>query len=185
MCASASSRLNCLIVRPLRLALLLGAGTSPWMMSGMLIELSVPKVVSAQEARPTDVSSIDAIIEAYSDVISGPARESADVARDHSLHHPDAWVAIAGVDETGKLNVNVMSLDDYHGDGGVRSAPFYEWETGREVQQSGNMVHVWSHYASSREPGGEPFDIGTNSITLFWDGDRWWVMGWMFDATAN
>ncbi|MGB0542437.1 MAG: hypothetical protein ACPGPI_01885 [Longimicrobiales bacterium] len=185
MYASISSRLSCLIVRPLRLVLLLGLGAGPLVMSSVVIELLGPKAISAQEARPTDVSSIDAIIEAYYDVISGPAGEPADVVRDHSLHHPDAWVAIAGVDETGKPNVNVMSLDDYHGDGGVRPAPFYEWETGREVQQSGNMVHVWSHYASSREPGGEPFDTGTNSITLFWDGDRWWVMGWMFDATAN
>lgn len=139
----------------------------------------------AQQARSEDVSSIDAIIEAYYDVISGPAGEPADVARDRSLHHPEAWVAIAGVDEAGNPDVDVMSLDDYHGDGGVRSAPFYEWETAREIRRSGNMVHVWSHYASAREPGGEPFDTGTNSITLFWDGERWWVMGWMFDARAD
>ena len=139
----------------------------------------------AQEVRVADVSSIDGIIEAYYDVISGPAGEPADVERDRSLHHPDAWVAIAGVDQEGRPNVSVMSLDEYHGEGGVRAAAFYEWETGRVVQQSGNMVHVWTHYASAREPGGEPFDTGTNSITLLWDNDRWWVMGWMYDATAN
>ena len=103
---------------------------------------------TAQQVRPEDVASIDAIIEAYYDVISGPAGEPADVARDRSLHHPQAWVAIAGVDEEGNPDVDVMTLDDYHGDGGVRSAPFYEWETGRETQRSGSMVHVWSHYAS-------------------------------------
>ena len=141
--------------------------------------------IDAQEVRAADVSSIDAIIEAYYDVISGPAGEPADVERDRSLHHPDAWVAIAGVDQEGRPNVSVMSLDEYHGEGGVRPVAFYEWETGRVVQQSGNMFHVWSHYASAREPDGEPFDTGTNSITLLWDNDRWWVMGWMYDATAN
>jgi hypothetical protein len=118
-------------------------------------------------------------------VISGPAGEAADVDRDRSLHHPDAWVAIAGTDQSGRPGVNVMSLDDYHGDDGPRVEPFYEWETDRVVSRSGNMVHVWSSYASARTPEGEPFDTGTNSITLFWDGNRWWVMGWMFDRTAN
>lgn len=150
-----------------------------------LAVLLLDENTEAQEVRTEDVSSIDAIIEAYYDVISGPAGEPADVYRDHSLHHPDAWIAIAGVDEEGGPNVSVMSLGEYHGEGGVRPAPFYEWETGREVEQSGNMVHVWSHYVSAREPGGEPFDTGTNSITLFWDGDRWWIMGWMYDAMAN
>lgn len=141
--------------------------------------------VVAQDAHPEDVSSIDAIIDAYYDLISGPAGEAADVDRDRSLHHPDAWVAIADTDEGGRPTVNVMSLDDYHGDGGPRAQPFYEWETDRVVSRSGNMVHAWSTYASARTPRGEPFDTGTNSITLFWDGDRWWVMGWMFDRTAN
>ncbi len=153
------------------------------MMLGVLAFAAAP--IAAQEARPDDVSSIDAIIEAYYDVISGPAGEAADVDRDRSLHHPDAWVAIAGTDQSGRPSVNVMSLDDYHGDAAPRAQAFYEWETDRVVSQSGNMVHVWSDYASARTPAGEPFDTGTNSITLFWDGERWWVMGWMFDQTAN
>ena len=140
---------------------------------------------SAQEARPDDVESIDAIIEAYYDVISGPAGERPDVARDQSLHHPDAWVSIASTASDGSRTVRVMSLADYHGTGAPRELPFYEWETDRVVQRSGDMVHVWSHYASSREPDGEVFDTGVNSITLFHDGHRWWVMGWMFDQTAN
>lgn len=141
--------------------------------------------VGAQDARPEDVSTIDGIIAAYYDVISGPAGEAPDVARDQSLHHPDAWVAIANTAPDGSKTVNVMSLAEYHGDGGPRAQPFYEWETERTIQRSGDMVHVWSHYASSREPNGEVFDTGVNSITLLWDGARWWVMGWMFDQTAN
>ena len=34
-------------------------------------------------------------------------------------------------------------------------------------------------------PDGEPFARGVNSITLWWDGSRWWIMGWMFDSTAS
>jgi hypothetical protein len=58
--------------------------------------------VGAQEVRPDDVATIDGIIRAYYEVVSGPAGESADVERDRSLHHPDAWIAIGGVDGSGE-----------------------------------------------------------------------------------
>lgn len=139
----------------------------------------------AQEARTEDVSSIDGILRAYYEVVSGPAGEPADVERDRSLHHPEAWVAIAGEDPSGTPVVTVMSLDEYHGDNTPRQEGFWEWETDRITRRSGNMVHVWSSYATALTEGGEPFARGVNSITLFWDGTRWWIMGWMFDATAG
>ena len=52
--------------------------------------------VYAQEADPSDVSSVDAIIQAYYEVASGPAGEIPDIMRDKTLHHPSAWIAIAG-----------------------------------------------------------------------------------------
>ncbi len=145
----------------------------------------LPVFAFGQEADPDDVSTIDGIIKAYYEVVSGPAGEAADKARDESLHHPDAWVAIAGKDTDGNPRVNVMSLDDFHGDNNPRKQGFWEWETNRVVSRSGNMAHVWSSYASARTDGGEPFAKGVNSITLFHDGTRWWIMGWMFDTSAE
>ena len=142
-------------------------------------------VARAQTARPQDVSSIDGIIRAYYQVVSGPAGGVVDIERDRSLHHPNAWVAIASRDSAGGPQVRVMPLADYHGANAPRAEGFYEWETGREVHRSGNMVHVWSSYASARTEGGEPFSRGVNSITLFHDGARWWIMGWMFDSSAK
>lgn len=135
--------------------------------------------------RREDVATIDGIMRAYYEVVSGPAGGVNDVARDRSLHHPEAWVAIAGVDSSGEPTVRVTTLDGYHGANAPRQRAFYEWETAREVRRHGNMVHVWSSYASSRTPGGEPFARGVNSITLFWDGNRWWIMNWMFDASGG
>jgi hypothetical protein len=151
----------------------------------LLILVAFPAMAVAQEARPEDVSTIDGIIKAYYEVVSGPAGERADEARDKTLHHPDAWVAIAGKDADGAPTVRVMTLDDYYGDNAPRTEGFWEWETDRVVQRSGNMVHVWSSYASARTEGGEPFNRGVNSITLFWDGTRWWVMGWMYDGAVE
>jgi len=141
--------------------------------------------LTAQEARPEDVSSIDGIVRAYYEVVSGPAAEVADVERDQTLHHPQAWVAIAGTGEDGQPMVNVTDLDGYHGDRRPRAEGFWEWETDRVVTRSGSMVHVWSSYASARTEGGEPYTHGINSITLFHDGTRWWIMGWMFDSAVG
>lgn len=163
---------------PLAAALLLTA-------SGPAIAQDVGDPAETPEFRAEDVATIDGIIRAYYEVVSGPAGEAADAARDRTLHHPDAWVAIAATDDAGQPGVSVMSLDEYHGENAPRAQGFWEWETGREVRRSGNMAHVWSHYASARTPGGEPFARGVNSITLFHDGERWWIMGWMFDASAG
>lgn len=137
--------------------------------------------VHAQD--PADVADLDGIIGAYYDVISGAAGEAADRERDAWLHHPDALVAISGVNPEGEAFVRTMSLDEYHDAfGGTREAPFYEWEIHREVRRFGNIAHVWSTYASSAESGGEPFARGINSIQLYHDGSRWWIMGWIFDS---
>ena len=139
----------------------------------------------AQEADPADVSSIDAIIAAYYEVVSGPAGAIPDYERDKSLHHPDAWIAIANVDEDGQPLVRTMTLEGFYGELGPRAENFYEWEVERSTQRHGNMVHVWSRYASAREPDGEPYTGGVNSITLWHDGSRWWIMGWMFDRSGE
>jgi hypothetical protein len=145
-----------------------------------------PSLVGAQpQARPEDVSTIDGIMRAYYEVVSGPAGESADIERDRTLHHPEAWIAISGLDSSGAPTVRVMTLDGYYGDNAPRRQAFWEWETDRVTRRSGNMAHLWSSYASARTEGGEPFDTGVNSITLFWDGERWWIMNWMFDASAD
>ncbi len=133
-----------------------------------------------------DVVSIDAIIDAYFEVVSGPAGVVADVERDFFLHHPDHWVAIANRDAEGRPVVSVSDLNGYHGENPrPRTEPFYERETDRVVQRFGTVAHVWSSYESARTPGGEPFDRGVNSISLWFDGERWWIMNWMFDAAAE
>ena len=136
-------------------------------------------------ADPADVASIDAIMKAYYEVVSGAAGEIPDKQRDLSLHHPDHWIAISGADAEGNGVVNIMDLDGFYGDLAPRAEAFYEWETDREVRQHGQQAHVWSHYATARTPDGEPYATGVNSIQLWNDGERWWIMNWMFDTTEG
>ncbi|HUP00436.1 MAG TPA: hypothetical protein VM737_02820 [Gemmatimonadota bacterium] len=138
---------------------------------------------SPQYPLPTDVESLDGIIRAYYEVVSGPAGKSADRARDESLHAPGARIGISGVDPDGKPTLQMMTLGEYHDRfGGPRANPFYEWEIHRVTQRFGNIAHVWSTYAISDTPGGASTGRGINSIQLYFDGARWWITGWVFDS---
>jgi hypothetical protein len=54
---------------------------------------------------------------------------------------------------------------------------FYEKEIARRTEQFGHIAHVWSTYESRRDPNDpEPFMRGINSIQLFYDGKRWWIL---------
>ena len=83
----------------------------------LLVMVFTPMVAAGQSSKVSDADaeSIDSIINAYYEAVSGPAGGIVDVERDRYLHHPDAWVAIAGTDSEGKPLVNIMTLADYHG----------------------------------------------------------------------
>ncbi len=134
-------------------------------------------------ADPADVATLDDIIRVYYEVVSGPAGESANRARDQTLHLPDALVGVPGQDEDGKPILVTMTLDDYHDQsGGIRAEGFFEKEIHRVVNRFGNVAHVMSTYASSKTPDGEIFDRGINSIQLTWRDNRWWIVSWIFDS---
>ena len=152
--------------------------------TAVLLVLVAPNRAGAQEEpRPEDVATLDGIIAAYYDVVSGPAGESADRRRDESLHRPGALVAIAGVDAEGKPALQTMTLAGYHDRfGGPRQEAFYEWEIRRVTERFGNIAHVWSTYVASDVRGGPARTRGINSIQLYYDGQRWWITSWIYDS---
>ncbi|MBK6487262.1 MAG: hypothetical protein IPF98_10400 [Gemmatimonadetes bacterium] len=143
-----------------------------------------PVTVTAQAARAADVASIDGIIRAYYEVVSGPTGKSP-TWNGTGARTIRAPCRDRQHESRGATRRQVLDLKGYHGDNRPRAEGFWEWETDRTVSRSGNMVHVWSSYASARTEGGEPFTRGVNSITLFHDGERWWIMGWMFDSAVR
>jgi hypothetical protein len=134
-----------------------------------------------------DVASIDAIINAIYDIISGPAGPK-DWARERFLMHPAARMmrglpsgTPAGAPPTPGLAV--FSTEQFIEAVGPRlaAADFYEYETGREVFRFGRLAHVISAYASTHARGQAPFARGINDIQLWFDGGRWWVMSVLWD----
>ncbi len=129
-----------------------------------------------------DVATLDGIIAAYYDVVSGPAGAPCDVERDRSLHDPNARAIIAGVDSEGRPHIRNLTLSEYHdGCREPRSRGFYEREIHRVTHRFGSVAHVWSTYEWAERPGGPVGGRGINSIHMYHDGTRWWIVDWIFD----
>lgn len=137
-------------------------------------------------AKPSDVASVDAIITALYDVISGPAGAKRDWNRFRSIMAPNARLMPTRALPNGKADVVMWSADDYVNAAGARleQMGFFEREIHRVTESYGNVTHVFSTYESRRtaDLGEKPFARGINSIQLLKDGDRWWVVGIFWDA---
>jgi len=147
----------------------------------------------SNSADPSDVESIEAIVAAAYDVISGPAGKKRDWKRERSLFISGARLIPTAVD-AGRNDVDlapqVLDVDAYIArvKPYFATAGFYEKEVARRVEQFGQIAHVWSTYESRHEPNdAEPFMRGINSIQLFNDGSRWWILSiyWQHESRQH
>lgn len=146
---------------------------------------SAVKDLAAQvpAARPEDVKSREALLAAIYDVISGPAGER-DWNRFRSLFVPQARFTAVGRKPDGSVSVTLLGVDEFVGMAGAvfKSQGFYENAIVNRVQTFGNVSQVFSSYESRNEKGGKPFERGINSIQMFEDGKRWWVLSILWDT---
>ena len=140
-----------------------------------------------------DFGSVDAIIAAAYDGISGPAGEKRDWDRERSLYIPGArLIPTAKPNDAGKEDVDlapqildvegfIARVEPYFAENG-----FYEKEIARRTEQFGQIAQVWSTYESRHnEDDPEPFMRGINSIQLFNDGKRWWVITILWQSESQ
>jgi hypothetical protein len=93
--------------------------------------IMTPPLPGQAAPRPEDVATLDGLIKAFYDVVSGPAGGRPDRARDHTLHWPGARIGLPQQAPEGP-RLMTMSLDDYHDRfGQARTTPFYEWTAAR------------------------------------------------------
>ena len=141
-------------------------------------EQTAPAVAKAE-----DVKSLDAIVAALYDVISGPAGER-NWGRFRSLFIPEARLIPTSKTAEGKISYRVLTPDDYVNRAGQSfiKQGFFEGEIARRSEQFGNIAHVWTTYESRRAQGEQSFARGINSLQLFNDGTRWWIIEIVWDS---
>jgi hypothetical protein len=130
-------------------------------------------------AKPEDVASMDAILAALYDVISGPAGKKRDWNRMRSLFIPEGRLMAVGPRKEGGFGYRLMDVDGYVKASGayLETNGFFEREVSRVVETYGQIAHVFSTYESRHKAeDAKPFMRGINSIQLMNDGKRWWIV---------
>jgi hypothetical protein len=153
-----------------------------------VILFSITNVMAqaAKEANPADVGTLDGIMKAVYDVISGEAGKARDWDRFRTLFHKDARMIPTGKNaQTNVVGARVLSPEDYI----KRAEPvlvkdgFFEREVARKVDQYGHIAQVFSTYESFHTAADkQPFMRGINSFQLMNDGTRWWVITIYWEA---
>jgi hypothetical protein len=133
--------------------------------------------INAIAARREDVGSIDGIVKAYYDVISGPEGQPRQWDRDHTLYIPDMRFVVFAESKDGSTTVRSMTHQQFAEalEAAVGKSAFYEREVHRIVHRFGNVAHVLSTGEQRSSPGGPATGHSLDSLELFWDGQRWWI----------
>jgi hypothetical protein len=141
-----------------------------------------PVVVTVPAAAPADVATIDAIVAALYDVISGPAGQPRNWARMRSLFVPGGRLMPTGPRQ-GATTMRVLEVNDYIALSGpqLERMGFRERELARRTEQFGHIAHVFSTYEGRTETDATVIR-GINSIQLMNDGTRWWVVSVFWEA---
>lgn len=143
----------------------------------------------APKAEAKDVASVDSIVAALYDVISGPAGQKRDWARMQGLFHADAKLVPIVKTQAG-MQARHLTVADYVRRSGpfLEQNGFFEQEIARRADAFGDLAHVWSTYAARKvKDDAEPFLRGINSIQLVRQQGRWWILqvAWEQEADAG
>jgi hypothetical protein len=139
-------------------------------------------------ADPKDTASVDAIVAALYDVISGPAGQKRDWNRMRSLFHPDAHLVPIVKGKDGSTRAVYLTVEDYVARSGphLEADGFFEQEIARKTETFGDLVQVFSTYASKKTAADpQPFQRGINSIQLGRQQGRWYVLQIAWEAETD
>ena len=137
--------------------------------------------IPGKEPRAQDVSSIDGLVKAYYEVVSGPAGQPRDWGRDATLYIPGVRFVVFNKDKNGKTAAQSMSHQEFvdASDATMVDKGFYEREIHRITHRIGDVAHVLSTAENASSPNGVAQGRSVDSLELYWDGKRWWI------ASAN
>ncbi|WP_063713342.1 nuclear transport factor 2 family protein [Nocardia tenerifensis] len=132
-----------------------------------------------------DTATVDKILLALYDVISGPPGPR-DYDRLRALFLPGARLIPAEPLTDNHVGGQVLDCEAFieQIQPVLLAQPFYEREIARRTECFGPLVHVMSTYESRETPHGNPFVRGVNSIQLLHQDERWWVVTIMWSEES-
>ena len=138
---------------------------------------------TAPGVAPGDVDTVEHIIAAAYDVISGPAGPR-DWDRFRAFFYPGARLIPSNRGDKGAVTARILTPDEYvtRGQSYFSKEGFFENSVANRIETWDNIAHVWSTYESRHAKGEKPFARGINSFQLFNDGKRWWILTIYWEA---
>ena len=131
------------------------------------------------EAKPGDVDTVEHLLAAVYDVISGAKSQPRDWDRFRSLFYPGmARMISSGRNPTGNIIVRSSTPEEYvtRATSFFDTDGFYESSVANRIELWDHMAEAWSSYEGRHEKGGVPFARGINNFQFVHDGKRWWVL---------
>ena len=131
-----------------------------------------------------DTESVDAILTALYESISGPSGEERQWDRFRNLFAEGAQlIPIRVTQDTTHAVFNDIESYIERANPYFLQNGFFEVEVARKTERFGHILHAFSTYESrNKTEDPEPFSRGINSIQLLHDGDRWWIVNVMWDS---
>lgn len=143
----------------------------------------------AQDIGAPNTSSVNEIIQALYNVISGPLGRDRDWDMFRSLFANEARMYIAVPNKDSGTVLRVLSPEQYIERNKTRLADmgFKEFEIHRTTETYGAITHVFSTYEShfTNSNNEEETVKGINSIQLFYDGNRYYILTICWDADSK
>lgn len=145
-------------------------------------------VVPPSAAPEEDVGSIDSTIKALYQSITFGEGEKPDLECFRSLFHPKAHFIRLNPDGVDEMDLSgfISSFSQRVKSGQLKS--FHESEISRKTEVYASIAQVFSTYQkgmNTKNP--EEFICGINSIQLYTDGERWWIISitWQDEQPNN
>lgn len=124
-----------------------------------------------------DTKTIESTINTLYEVICGEPGVERDWNRFKNLFKPEGRLIPTRKDEQGNLIIKALTPDEYIEFFKPRiPVGFFEIELNRKVEEFGTVVHAFSTYEVRDKKDGPATNRGINSIQLFKDNDRYYIV---------
>lgn len=124
-----------------------------------------------------DTKSVESILSALYYVISGEPNQPRDWDRFRNLFKPEGRLIPTRKDDNGSLVIKALTPEEYVQLFQSRiPTGFFERELSRKIETFGTVTHVFSTYETKEKKDGPVTNRGINSIQLFYDNNRYYIV---------